>query len=374
MPRKHHPDPEVYDYRIGMGCMRAFGLPFLLGGLFAIVLALSPEAGRRDVPDWYIVLPGGLLLAGVGVLLVFTRRGTEIDRRNGRVTKWWRLLWFERRTEHPLSDFHQVVMSQRQERGNRRSYTVYPVCLSGPSVRRVEVDTKLTFAGGRELAEDIVRFTGLSLEDSSEGSPIVRLASEIDASLAERKRDDLQWEDLPEAPSSLRSSVEVIGDTIRFDIPPAGFGRRDRWWLVGGLVAPVCIYFGWLEPMWWRGVVPLPLFVALVGVLMVMPFLTFYLPAVRGALRRTRVEASPRDIRVRTRGLFGRTRSLLSHTIQQINVVDEYLFRGEPAPRERGRKLIVVRGDRKALSFGLGLPQAELDWICTVLHRVAEAA
>jgi hypothetical protein len=374
MARKHHPDPEVYDYRMPVGCMMLFGLPFLLGGLFAIVLSLSPDAGRRDVPDWYILLPGGLLLFGVGVLLVFTRRGTEIDHRNGRVTKWWGLLWPMARTVHPLADFDQVAMSQRVERGRRRSYTVYPVTLVGPKVRAVEVDTKLTFSGADELAKDIARCTGFQFVDRSQGSPIVRLAAEVDASLRERQQGSGARVNVPDPPADARSRVAVFGETIRFDIPAPGFHRRDLWGMGFGLLVPAGVALLWLKPVYQRGAVPLPMMAALAVLLVGLPFVVFFVPPLSVAWRRTRVEASPRELRVRFRGMIlRRTRALLTHTVKEIEVVDLASFKGNADARGSMGELVVVRSDHGTLAFGVGLSDAELDWIRAVLWNVVTA-
>ena len=374
MARKHHPDPEVYDYRMPVGCMMLFGLPFLLGGLFAIVLSLSPDAGRRDVPDWYILLPGGLLLFGVGVLLVFTRRGTEIDHRNGRVTKWWGLVRPMTRTVHPLADFDQVTLSQRQERGHRRSYTVYPVSLSGPTVRPLTVDTPLTFTGGLELAQDLARFTGLQLLDRSQGSPLVRLAEEVGEPLRERQQDTGARVNVPDPPADARSRVAVLGETIRFDIPAPGFHRRDLWGMGFGLLVPAGVALLWLKPVYQRGAVSLPMMAALAVLLVCLPFLVFFVPPLSAAWRRTRVEASPQEVRVRLRGLFfRRTRALLTQAVGEVEVVDLASFRGYPGARGSMGKLIVVRSDQNTLAFGAGLSDAELDWMRAVLWSVVTA-
>jgi hypothetical protein len=375
MGRVHSPDPEVFDYRVSSGCAALFGLPFLLGGLFAIVLSFTPEARRaRDVPPWYILLPTGALIAGIGVLLVFTRRGTIVDRRNERVTRWWGLLRPMRSTTRPLADFDRVQMTQAVRRARNRSYTVYPVRLAGPKGLPLTVDEKLTHAGALELAKDLATFAGLRLIDHTMGSPIERLAEEVAAPLRQRQTETGGRVAVPDPPADARSRVEVLGETICFDIPAPGL-RRQHLWLMGlGLVVPVVIYVVWLRLLIGRGAVPPVLTGLLVVLLMGGPFVLGFLLPLGAATMRTRIEASPAELRVTFRGLLlRRTRAVLTQAIDELEVADLAVVKGQPTARGTLGKVIVARSEQDTLAFGAGLSEAELDWMRSVLWNVATA-
>ena len=373
--RVSHPDPEVFDYRIGAGCSTIFGLPFLLGGMFALVLVFIPEARRaRDVPDWYLLAPCGALVLAIGVLLVFTRRGTVVDCRNERVVSWWGLLRPMRSSTRPLADFDRVEMTERLEKGRRRSYTVYPVRLVGERGLPVTVDDPLTPAGALEVATGLARFTGLKLVDRTTGTPIVRLAADGDKPLRQRQEESGRRVSVPEPPADARSRIEVLGDTISFELPAPGLRGQHAALMAVGLLVPAGVYFFWLRLMFGRGALPAVISGLLAVVLMGAPFVFFFLLPLSAARMRTRVEASPTELRVTFRGLLlRRSKAILAHVIDEVEVADLALTKGQPDARGKLGSLIVVRAGGSTLAFGAGLSQAELTWIRSVLWNVVTA-
>jgi hypothetical protein len=305
------------------------------------------------------------------VLLVFTRRGTEIDRRNGRVTRWWGLLCPMRSSVRPLDDFERVEVLEVTRDGRRRSYTAYPVRLAGDTALSLTVDEKLTHAGALELATDIARFLRFALVDRTGGSPLVRLAEEVGEPLRERQRDSGARVSVPDPPPNARSRVGVLDETIRFDIPAPGLGLRELWGMVFGLLLPIAILLFWLKPMYERGGAAPAVLAALAVLLVGLPILVFFILPLGAARLRTRVEASPQELRMRVRGLFfPRTRTLLTNNVNEVEVVDLASFKGYPRKRGSMGNLIVLRSDQGTLAFGAGLSDAELAWMRAVLWNV----
>ena len=375
MGRVQSSDPDVYEHRSGGGCIMIFGLPFLLAGLFVMAIPFLPDAMRKgSPPPWFFAIPFGGLFATVGAALVFGRGGVIIDRRTGLVTKWWGLLVPFSRTHRPLSEFDQVTISREVRRSKNSTYTVYPVRLAGSEGKPIKFEEPRTQATARKTAEELAKFVNVKLVDRSMGTAVVREADELDASLRERKAKKGEQVTVPDEPLGRRSQQEVVGDTLAFEVPPTGFRGQHFVMMALGLIIPTVVYFWFFHAMVGRGGVPGPVQI-IVGVLFIgLPFLLFFLGALSSAFTRVRVEVSPRELRVTSRGLlFPRAKAIPTDELEELEIIGAKALEGQSAVAMAGGQAIVARSDATTLAFGAGLSRAELDWMRAVIWNVVTA-
>ena len=222
-------DPDVVEVKQGGGCLSIFGLPFLLAGLFVlqIPLGLIPVKSEGGAPPPLLLVLFGLVFTTVGAALVFGRSGVIVDRRMGKVVKWWGLLVPMKRTEYSLGLFQRVSLSRQA--GDSDSPDTYPVRLEdGEGQKMVAILQPTDYLEARRAAEELAKLVSKPLEDTSSGEKIVREADRIDESLREkvkRTREDVG--SLPPAPPDMRTKIEQTGDGVILDItaPEGGILR-----------------------------------------------------------------------------------------------------------------------------------------------------
>lgn len=370
MGRVSPSDHLVYEHRSGGGCLIFLGLPFLLGGIFGIMAPGLPEFRRTSDVPWYVMVPAGLLFVALGATIALLRRGTIIDLRVERVTSWWGLLVPFGRTEMPLVDFDRVVLTESVQRSRGRRYLTYPVHLIGQAGRRVRVEIASTPAKALRLGEEVAKFARLTLEDRTQGSPIVRTAEELGQSVRERKEAAGSHIDVPDAPPGCRSRHEVLGDTLTFHIPGPGLDRASLLSILFGLAVPLGICLLMLLPMYRRGAVVWPVMALLAALLVVAPFVLFcWLPLCASRLR-VRIDVSPEELRATYHGIVRRrSRALPTHAVRELEV----LGRAVQASTGRRGGVIVARSPQGMLAFGRGLSAAELHWMRAVIWNVITA-
>lgn len=197
------PRASVQAYRGGGGCLVLFGLPFLGAGLAVVIASLTASEG----PPWFLGVPLGLVFTLVGTGLVFGRSGMTIDRSRRTVDRWWGLVGVPfKREQTRLDDVDAVTVTREIRRGDKRSYTVYPVRLSG-AVTSINIDEPQDPAKARAAAEKLAEFLQMPIRDSSTGREQVRQPDDINLSLRERVRQKGLSVEVPDAPARLKSKV-----------------------------------------------------------------------------------------------------------------------------------------------------------------------
>jgi len=382
-------DPDVMVYRTGGGCLALFGLPFLLAGLFVMFLPLfpgktKPEGGSSKQMPAALAIPFGAIFAAVGAAFVFGRAGKTIDRRSGTMTTWWGIVVPFRRKEYPLSAFDRVTLSREVRRSKNSTYTVYPVRLEGPGAKKAALEERRAQRAARQGGEELAKFLGLKLADRSMGTLIVREAEELDESIRERARRRGERLEVSEPPPERRSRQSVAGDTLCFEIPPAGFRRAHlvgvAFGVVLGIVVPVVVYFVFLRNILGDEKMPVGvkaiLVVFLVVFFMLVPLLAGLAITLRGFARRSVVEVSPRELRVTQHGLLrARSKVIPTDELEELEIVGPSALEGMASLHAflGGEKVIVARSDRASAAFGAGLSPAELEWMQAVIWNVVSA-
>jgi len=218
--------PDLLEIREGGGCLALFGLPFLLAGLFVVLIGLRliPVQNAADLPAWAwpLLLLLGLVFVVVGGGMVFGRRWILLDVGRGRFGERWGLLVPLRKTEQALRDFDAVAL--RFQAGDSDSADSFPVVLravGGGSDRRVFTST--AYEASRQAAAQVARFLRLPMVDASTQHESILPAEHADASLQERLRGEHGGVERPPRPLSMRSQVRETAGTVQIVIPGPGF-------------------------------------------------------------------------------------------------------------------------------------------------------
>lgn len=396
----------------------AFGLLLLCVGLFmlAVLWGLVPIKG--EPPPWYVALPIGLGFCVTGLVMMFGRMELLIDRRRQRIVQRWYLLVPVRTREFMLGDYRRITIEKEIKKDKNGTHTVYPVRLEGEGeTRTVGVDEPLSYENARERAEDLARHLGLPVADASTGTTVVRDAAALDQTLRARLRDKGERVRLPHAPMSLRSSIREESHSLSVVIPPAGMGTPALLTLLPTLLfgIVVAVFFG--EAL--RDL-PLPLrfrviLTALAVVFFVaVPVLVRLRAVMAGTRQQTVVTATPAFLRVEKKVPMKKdsTDEIPADEIEELFVEEgpatdasaETQAWGEDGrqayrpigptmrgrapmakPRFRGRgpglfgnltraltppACIVVRSDRVSITFGQGLPEEELRYLCAMIEKI----
>ncbi len=390
----------------GGGCLSLFGLPFLAAGILGVLAALGivPVENASELPGWGwpILLAWGLVFTGVGGGLVFGRKWVTLDAGRGRVLKQWGLLIPFHTEEHRLKDFGAVLF--RHEAGDSDSSDRYPVLLRG---REGRADLPLTastvYADAREQATELAAFLGLPMVDASTTHEVLTAPEAVNLPLGERLRSAPELPERAPRPTRPRSQIRERGGEVEILLP----GPRFRKWELLGPAVPVGL-LAWFGPQLLRFFreTGTPEFVQW-GFLGFGAFLFVFLPflgvahswlrALRGG---TRVTVSREGLVLEVRGAWGRTIDSIpaadilgldfgtsSADLASIrrDVDARFAHQGKrPPPARRGaeeprwmatlRRLvpsqgITVKGRKKLITFGAGLPDDEVRWLHSEVLR-----
>jgi len=138
---------------------------FLVGFfLFKVVPGLiqNPPTGRGwiGVPLAILVILGPAAMFGTfGVLTVFGRNGTILDKATGTVTLWSTLLWRKSEETHSLAEYSNVQVARTG--GSFRSGPSYSVSLGGESSALCVGTVNASRRRAERLATEVAEFLGV---------------------------------------------------------------------------------------------------------------------------------------------------------------------------------------------------------------------
>ena len=410
-------DPDILHFKSGGGPLVVPGVPFLCAGLFMLAVSLGLVPLRETPPPWYVALPIGLGLCVAGLVMIFGRTELLIDRRQKRIVRRLFFLVPLRTREFILGDYRRIAIGKEIKKNQNGTHTVYPVRLEGgEEVQPINIDEPVNYEDARQRAEALAHHLDLPVVDTSTGTPILRDAAALDETLRERLRKKGGPGSLPRAPVFMKASVKEETDSLTVVIPPAGMGMNAWVALVPTLIfgIVVAVFFG--EAL---GDLPLPppIRVTLTAFAVMFFVAVPLLVRLRAVMARNREEtavtATPAFLRVEKKA------PMKKKTIEEIPAEEiEELFvkgvavtdlpgarlqkeetgtqgytpigptmRGRSPMRESGHagaglallrafsrtpaspQGIVVRSDRATLTFGQGLPEEELRYLCAMIEK-----
>jgi hypothetical protein len=397
-------DPDVIEKKSGGGCLAIFGAPFFLAGLFVALIGLGildSKGGNGLVANLGIGVVG-LVFMVVGGILILGRSGWIVDRRQGRIVEWQGLLVPLRRVVHPLDRFAGLRLEGRPDEGSM----TWTVQLTGSAaVKELILERMGDEVQARQRAEVLARFLHLPLEEIAQGRRLVREPDRLDESFRDRVRRLKEQMDLsPPPPLTMRTRVEPFSGGVVLTIPGQTTGLRPSLSLAAPLVFAGIVAFVFLP-----GLLELPAppvihlifvaFIILLGVL--LPVLRAVLGFVRATREKTVITATSAFLRwEENKGGRRRTIEIPVDELEDLFRMDRKntlkgiempgmkkrpelgdmgsprLPDGRPIPKILLSLLklvptqgITARSDKTVLTFGAGLPEAELAYLHALIVK-----
>ncbi|MBN1341826.1 MAG: hypothetical protein JXQ73_04060 [Phycisphaerae bacterium] len=349
--------------------------------------------GRRDLgghhPVWavlgslstsalvYLIFENGGIVAAVFcvtllALFHWAREGFTIDRWRRLVTTWWGFGVPLRSKERSLDGCNEVSLSSEEaDDHGGGTVVVYPVRIQG-TTDPIPISEPRKYEEARCLARRIACFLGLPMVETCGGNVVRIEANQLDLPLREQiaaTDQDVTW---AEPPSRMRCAYQIRGDSITIEIPRKRMTLRSA---VGtGLVAMALLAFA---PAFWFATknAPKERIAAMGRVCATLGCASMSLVAlasgIHACLKRTTVDASPKELRIRSRGLWTKTDVIPTGELLELVVK---LPDGQKGNHHE-RSLIARSGD-KSIEVDLSEhPRQELEWIrSAVLYVVTGGA
>jgi hypothetical protein len=210
----------------GGGCLRIFGTPFLLAGVFVSLIGLGiiKVENASEVPfwDWPIIFVMGLIFTCVGAVLVFGRSWILIDKGKGIISNIKGLIVPMKRQDYKLADFEAVTIDYIE--GDSDTSERYEVRLKKKSgIDNIMLYSSARYGDSSTRALFLAGFLRLTLEDSSSDNKTVLKPDELDSSLKKRltRHADAMKNAYP--PVEMKSRITDGINFIQIEIPSKGF-------------------------------------------------------------------------------------------------------------------------------------------------------
>ena len=295
-------DPDILLFKSGGGCLMIFGIPFMLVGIFVILLPFGIVPVKGEIPPWYFIVLFGGVFATAGAILMFGRTDLAIDRRRRIIIRRWRFFTSIKQKCYRLDSYSRIMISKENRSSKNSSTTVYPVRIVGEiGTDVIAVREFSVYLEARKEAEMIAQFLGLPLSDTGTGMNVERKADALNDSIREQVRRSGEVIDVPEMPHTMKSIIREESGTFIIIIPPSGMHLLSYAKLGIALlfVAAVIIMFGnviMMLPM----PPPLRLFlISFIGIgFVLMPILTTVRQVISETNESTRVQVSGALLRI----------------------------------------------------------------------------
>jgi hypothetical protein len=308
-----------------------------------------------------VVAPAGALLqcllclpfAALGMVFVFGRGEIIFDKST--VTTWWGFLLLPLRTNsRELAAFNAASLSRETRiKFIGSKYNVFAIRIIGANGDKLNVCDELDELKARVMVEEIAKFTGLKLLDSTGGVLGVREAPMLGKSLREQVQNSTEELNINAPPPKMRSIFTVQGNQVAFKLPPPPFSRRVLATILGGTVTFLIIINKRAFPISTQGKWVLCLSLGLLELLIVLGAI------LRQAHQKITVSADPDHLCLTTKiFLLNKTEEIAGKDLAELRLENH-----------AGQNNLAALSSKKILRFGYGLPREELEWIRQVLLK-----
>ena len=369
------PDPNgnVIDQQTGGGCAYLIGLPFFLAGLGVIVITfIPPETRGGDPISLYFGIPFGSLFALIGGAILFGRMNLTIDRNTGLIRKQWKAFGIiARNQEAEIKAYDKISVTSEIRRSKNSTYTVYPIRLLGPDVKKFDISQSRNELEARKETEVLSKFLSLPIHDEISGKTRIREADSLDQSVKEKFKTGATTNEIPEPPAKLKSNVHYDGTTLQVDVPPLGFN-------IGFVMA--IIFIGVFEAVFIT-VFAIPMFSNLnsdspdaflfpIFALFFLSIPTFILVALIGNafFAKQSVIVSNQSLQVIRGWPFKKTVNIPAQELEEL-FISKNKRNGSSTITGSKREIIAI-SDSKQTSFGTGLDNEELNYLLALAKGI----
>jgi hypothetical protein len=404
--------PDRLQIKEGGGCLSLFGLPFLLAGIFVVLIGVRivPMSNAADVPAWAwpLIFLMGLVFVVVGGGLVLGRGWITLDAGRGTLRREWGLLVPLRGKEQRVDGYDAVLL--RFAAGDSDSADRYPVLLrarSGGTDYALSSSTQ--YGESRERAAAVAKILNLPLVDASTDHESIRNPDRVDATLQERLCSGEDASAEAARPLRMQCQVRESSRAVEIALPGPGFKPST---LIGPVISIAIL--GYLAPglleFFQRTRTPetvqIVFFAVATLILVVFPLMGVVNAVVLAKRGGSLVTASPEGIVIEERSAWRvKTTRVLAADILALDYgTADTAFRsarrgaedrlaqagqripslpgpGREVPRWLGllRRLttskgIIVKSRKGLLSFGAGLPDDEVRYLHGAVARALGAS
>ena len=399
--------PDRFQIKEGGGCLSLFGLPFLLAGIFVVLIGfrIVPMRNAAAVPVWAwpLILLMGFVFVVVGGCLVLGRCWITLDATRGTLRKQWGLLVPWRGEDQSLDGYEAVLL--RFTAGDSDSADRYPVLLRAkPGGMDFSLSSSTQYGESREQAAAVAKFLDLPLVDASTDHESVRDPDRVDATLQERLRSGEDASEEAARPLRMQCQVRESSRAVEIVLPGPAFKTSA----LIGLVFSVAV-LGYLAPGLLEffnrtrtpETVQIVFFAVATLILVVVPLIGVVNAVALAKRGGSLVTASPEGIVIEERGAWhAKTTRILAADILALDygtadtafrsarrgAEDRLAQAGQRIPRLPGpgrelprwlgllRRLVtskgvIVKSRKGILSFGAGLPDDEVRYLHATVAR-----
>jgi len=355
--------PDRLEISTGAG-LPAFGVVLLLGGLLMVAGAFMYPEATQTARLLGGLVGGVLVLLGSGLAL--GRSFKAVDRQQDTVLVSYGLgvrslglylpIWNDPK---PLGRFSHVDVHREIRTNGKILYTVFPVRLEGDG-EPVVMDTTGNYQHARRMSEGLAGFLDWELHDHTGDKIVVREASHLDESLAQRLARTGEPVEIPARPTEMLSEVNRGPDVLDIRIPAQGMLLTHWLWL--GLVIAGSVFFAWVR-LWWI-LFPLGLAVLVIQ---------------SRAWQRAMLRVDGKGLWVKKSVLFpGRIKNLGASEIEDLFVRERPFSSWEQLPETYtwSRRLLApkrpcleIRSDRLTLEVPGAVSLQEMEYIAALLTK-----
>lgn len=399
--------PDRLDVRDGGGCMAVFGLPFFLAGVYLLLVSARiipvQDADEISLWKWLVILFMALTFFAAGGTLVLGRRWVRIDKGMGRVVRQWGWLVPMKQIDQSLYDYNAVVIKLTSGQGDSSEH--YRVSLKPrASGDAIFLYSSKNYEQTWDRAALVSEFLGVPLEDVTTPFKVVVDADRVYEPLGEQiRRSNPDFKAMAPPPSP-RSQISVVGKTLQMTIP----GRRFHPGMLIQFVFPivgVTLFVLYVQPFFvFTDTPPLVQRVATIfvlGAFGLFPILKGIFTIVAAIWQRTQLTVTQDEMVIVKRRAWGtKTTTIpgdqilkltyganLAETNFQHIPEQRALQAGAPPPPPMGpgirpprwlsmlmnltgSKGLTVKSRRELVTFGAGLSNAEMVYMCWLINQI----
>ena len=322
----HRVEPGRLQVRQGGGGMAMFGLPFMGGGLFAMLSGAGVLPLHNGQAEPWFMMPAlllmGLVFVLVGGALVFGRSWTTLSSVDRTIVKQVGLLVPMSTKTYRVDDYNRVILEL--VRGDSDSADQYPVSLKGRSGGSLRLFSSTAYAEARERATAIAELCHFEIDDASTSHPVRMSAAQAELPFQQRQRIEHQRDEPLARPSSMRSEITESQGSVTIVIPARRVHPALFLFFLIPIVVPVLFvepFFRFFRQSQTPDVIAWFFLGFLIVAFAVMPALTGLKAFLKSRMGRTTVTVSTAGVRIEERRVW-KTRTLASLSADGIMDVD----------------------------------------------------
>lgn len=236
-------DANKLEIKDGGGCFSLFGIPFLLSGIFVLLIGIKviPLTNANEVPvwSWPVLCLMGIVFIIAGGSLIFGRSWTILDINEKKVIKKWGLLVPMNIKTMNILDYKSLVLNYTP--GDSDTSERYSIILKGEdNTKNLDLFSSTEFSDSFSMASFLVKFLQLPLEDSSTSHKVLYNYETIDGNFSKRLKENHFSLSNPVLPVKHSCIYDLTDNSLQITRPAPNY---NKWRLLYFLIIIICLYY-----------------------------------------------------------------------------------------------------------------------------------